>query len=343
MMATAPITDVRAWARANGYDVKERGMISADIIDAYDDAHRAGPVLAGGAVIESSSYPDLDAGVTEADFPPAGDGAPEWIEPPGPDQPKPAKPTGGRRRRAPAKPKEDAKPRGPGGWVGRLFGGAGSHGRGRHARVSLDDFAQDTWTDLAWLAQPIPPLAKILTIQAPYAGVVFDEQVRGTVVDDALQPMARYAGVFRALNGLVGPPVYVGLICTAGRRVQVTGPDGAPVLYPPGHPEQGRPVLAYDARTQMMFTGLRYSLLQMTKIADVRHEEIQARTEEAAGRARTVDALIESIFAIDGPPQPVSPSGPAAGAQPGPGWFEPEFTYPEPPQMDSTGADPGRM
>ena len=31
--------DVREWARANGYDVSERGRISADIQQAYDAAH----------------------------------------------------------------------------------------------------------------------------------------------------------------------------------------------------------------------------------------------------------------------------------------------------------------
>ncbi|PVG82473.1 hypothetical protein DDE18_13545 [Nocardioides gansuensis] len=31
--------DVREWARANGYDVSERGRISADVQQAYDAAH----------------------------------------------------------------------------------------------------------------------------------------------------------------------------------------------------------------------------------------------------------------------------------------------------------------
>ncbi len=31
--------DVREWAKANGYDVSERGRISADVKQAYDAAH----------------------------------------------------------------------------------------------------------------------------------------------------------------------------------------------------------------------------------------------------------------------------------------------------------------
>ena len=31
--------DVRTWARENGYEVSDRGRISAEVIKAYDDAH----------------------------------------------------------------------------------------------------------------------------------------------------------------------------------------------------------------------------------------------------------------------------------------------------------------
>lgn len=32
-------TDIRAWAKANGYEVSERGRVPASVIEAYDAAH----------------------------------------------------------------------------------------------------------------------------------------------------------------------------------------------------------------------------------------------------------------------------------------------------------------
>lgn len=37
--ADVDTADVRAWARSNGYDVNERGRISATVLDAYRSAH----------------------------------------------------------------------------------------------------------------------------------------------------------------------------------------------------------------------------------------------------------------------------------------------------------------
>ena len=178
-MPTAQTTDVREWLRAQGEDVKERGAIPAGLRAKYDEAHQGGgPSTVPGVVVDSFDLgPAFDPAVTEADFPEADDmdgGPPE-----GGGAAKPGKV----RERRPRTVKGAAK----GGIRERIFGGArpgaGKKAGPRQPRVSLSDWAEETWTDLAWLAQPLPPLAKILTVQAPYAGVVFDEQVRGTVID----------------------------------------------------------------------------------------------------------------------------------------------------------------
>jgi hypothetical protein len=334
-MAGAATTDVRAWLREQGDDVKERGAIPADLREKYERAHQGGPSTVPGEVVHSQ----LDLGVTEADFPPAPDDGSGFDDPgPGSDAPK----TSRNRERRP----RNVKPPKGGGLRERIWGGrpaAGSSAKKKPPpgpRVSLSDWAEETWSDLAWLAQPIPPLARMLTMQAPYAGVVADEQIAGTFVDGPIQAAARYSKGFRALNGLAGPPVYVGLICATGKRVQPVDPEtGRPAVYP-----DGSAVMVYDQRTQMLFQGLRYSLLQMTKISAQNAEQIQERVQVSAERMRVVDAMIESLFDMSptASPPPAAPQAPPQGT----GGGEPHpngYRYPDPPSMDSTGADPGRL
>lgn len=306
-------TDVRAWLREKGHKVGDRGMIPADLQEEYDLAHAPAGVVPG-EVIEQD-YPGAED-VTAADEPAPPSG-------PAPGERKPRDVRG----RRPAFPKIFGRRAGKGSGTG---GKRRRGGRPRMPRMSLGDFAEDTWLDLAWLASPLPPLAAVLQMQAPYAGVVLDEQVRGTFVDTLLQPAARYQGLFRALNGLMGPPVCVLLICLEGRRDPATG--------------------RYDGRTQMMFGMLKYSLLQMTKVSELNAEDIAERTESLAARTAVVDHIVARLFALEPPPpETFDPDsgqpGPDAGggavfdAQP-PGAA---FRYPAPPDMDGTGADPGRM
>ena len=320
----ASSTDVRAWAREQGHDIpSSRGPLPKHIKDAYAEAHPA-PVVPG--VVEESSF-DPSMGVTEADFPPDDDY-------PG-DPAAPTEPTA--KTKGERKPRAVKPPPAKGGWRTRLFGPAKptAH-KAKHARTSLSDFAEETWADLAFLAQPIPPLARILDIQAPYAGVVFDDQVRGTIVDTLLQPVAQYSGMIRGLNGLVGPPVYVGLICATGARVQVTTPDGKPVVDP-----DGNPVTDFDGRTKVLFQGLRYSLLQMSKITEVNAEAITARRQESEARKMAVEVMIATIFDMPMPafvPAPAPATNGHGGGDPSPNGNG--FRYPDPPTMDNVGANP---
>jgi hypothetical protein len=324
-MVTAATTDVRAWLRANGEDVPARGALPAHLRALYDDAHPAGPVVPG-VVIEDTG------GVTEADFPPADDSGPAERTDPVPRTES--------RERAPRAVR--SRPAAGSGLRERIFGGtpkpaAKKTGSAKAApRTSLSDWAEETWADLAWLAGPVPPLEKILTIQAPYAGVVFDDQVKGTFIDSMLQPVAKYSGTFRALNGLCGPPVYVAMICAVGARVQVLQPDGkTPVLD-----SQGQPVTDFDGRTKMLFQGLRYSLLQMTKIGEVNAEQIQARAQASVERTRAVEMMIATIFDMPAPSASPPPSAPRSGGGEPNGYQYPDVSATF---MDGTGADPGRI
>ena len=310
-------TDVREWARQQGEQINERGKIPASIRQRYEDAHRP---TATAEILEDSYDPSM--GVTEADFPPDEGEYDESAA----ATPEPAHHAPARER----KPRAVKPPPAKGGIRERIFGGKPKPAAKKTGppRVSLSDFAEETWSDLAFLAAPVPPLARILDIQAPYAGVVFDDQVRGTVVDTLLQPVARYSGMFRGLNGLVGPPVYVAMICAVGVQV------GAK------HPVTGETVMVPDQKTQMLFQGLRYSLLQMTKITEVNADAIMARRQASEERMAAVEAIIASIFGTPAFPDFPVPDPPAAPA-PAPGTNG--YHYPDPPVMDETGADPGRI
>jgi hypothetical protein len=327
----ASSTDVRQWLREHDFEVGARGPLSPEQQLAYDQAHPPAVIPGTAEDVTVADGPD--------DYPPPADGPPAAEGNAGGDAP-PA--TGERKPRAPGRGSSRGRKGKRGGFLGRLLGGrrgGGGRGRGRggaRAREPLGDWAEEMWTDLAWLASPIPPLSRMLTLQAPYAGVVFDTEVAGTPVDMILQPVAKYSGLYRALNGLVGPPLMTMWIAT----------QGAPL-----RDEQNRIILndkgevVYDGPTTMAFQMLRYSLLQMIKVSDLRSEEVAARTEGMAERMKTVDDIVDSLFPRPKAPQP----GPQAqpGPPPGPGWPAaqngPVRLYPAPPVMDATGADPGRM
>lgn len=306
----ASSTDVRTWAADNGYDVAGSGRLPKNVIADYEAAH-------GG-----------DPGVSDDDFPPA----PAAQAPP--RQPS----RGGGRGRAKAPGKRRARR----GWRESLR----SWGSARGPRSPLSDFAEETWSDLAWLAQPLPPLSRMLQAQAPYAGVVFDESVAGTPVDVLLQPIARYSGSLRALNGLIGPPVIVAAICAQGNFL--VRDDKSDYV----RDAAGRPVP--DGRTAMLLQTLRYTLLQMAKVADLKEEEIRERAGDMQARMKAVDAMVDSIFdwgprqaAPGAPPGAPPPGDPAHPGPPGGGRLPvPAQVYVYPPgsatQMDTTGADPRR-
>lgn len=308
--------EVRAWARSEGLEVSARGAIPSHIVEAYDAIH------ASNGTADPYADPGDNAGVTEADFPPPLDDGGETGSP----MPKAErKPRAVRPARAKAK-----------GWR-QLWGGAKAKTKTRGGpRTDLSEFAEDTWRDLAMLsAGMLPPVSKVLTIQAPYAGVVFDEAVRGLpVVDAVLQPIARVSVSMRALNGLIGPAFFTAGICMQGEwemendgKTPVMGEDGRPIPKP---------------RTALMLGGLRYSLLQMSRTADL--DKVQERAELDAERMRKVDQLVDFIFGFPSA-SPTPAARPTQGQEhEGPHMPPPErvlvptMTYPPPPHMDDTGA-----
>ncbi len=263
-------TDVREWAKTQpdlAGQVPDRGPLPRTLRDAYDQAHPA-----------PEPEPAYDAGVTEADFP-----AEPPAEPAQPEQrPRPVRAQATRSR-----------------LKNRLWGSSqGTDGKPKKKppRISLTSFVEEAWADLAWLAAPVPPLRRVLDAQAPYAGVVLEDAVKGTIVDTVLQPVAKAEGAIRAVNGLMGPPVFVMGILTRGQRVKLVDEDGKPVLD-----GTGQPATDYDTPTKMMFMGLRYCLLQMTKVSAGQLRAVQERSEDRVQRGREVDKMIAWIFGMPEP------------------------------------------
>jgi hypothetical protein len=175
--------------------------------------------------------------------------------------------------------------------------------KGKTPRMPIADAVEEIWSDLAWLAAPVPPLQRMLYVQAPYAGVILEDTVRGTVIDPFIQPVVRNLEAIRAIDGLVGPPVFVTGITLTGQRVPLVNPDGTPAMVkaPDGTAVQATD---FDARTKLMFIGLRHSLLQMTKVTGAQLEAVQERGEDRIRRGQQIDKLISWIFGMpERPPE----------------------------------------
>ena len=164
-MTELPISDdeIRQWAKATGRAVSDRGRISGELRTEYERmAATADTAVPDGAVTGRAVPPD--------------------------DTPAPA--------RSEARPRKVQQSKG---WRGRLWGGQGGgkapakgKARPRAPRVPVDKLIERGWDILARVAQPVNlPVSRVLAIQAPAAGLMLEDVVRGTVVDLVLQPIAR--------------------------------------------------------------------------------------------------------------------------------------------------------
>ena len=97
--------------------------------------------------------------------------------------------------------------------------------RTRSPRVPIDKLISHGWQMLAQMAQPINlPVARVLDMQAPVAGLVLEGVVKDTIIDRILQPLARVEAGGEIAFALMGPPILVGVLTQK--------PHLAPVLVP---------------------------------------------------------------------------------------------------------------
>jgi hypothetical protein len=253
-------TEVREWAKGHGWpDINERGKLPEGVQEAYDQA--AGTDVrtleVGDTTTVNPDVPgDYPAGMTDDDFAPAPEVEPEarprdvTVLRPGKGRARP-----GRR------------------WVGKPKASQGKPaGKGaapkKRARVPVDRLITNVWTMLAQAARPLPPTARVLTVQAPVAGALLEGTVKNTAVDAFLQPLARFEQGGEIVFALAGPPLMTTAIAM--------NPAAAPFILP----------------------VLRESLMVLMKVGGPAVAEAIARgaaDEQKYGPA--VDGMLAMIFA----------------------------------------------
>lgn len=231
--------DIRVWAQANGYDVAARGRLPRDVIDAHTAAQT----------------PDDDTGDDIPDEP--------FVITPTPSQAAadtPTPPADPERRPEPApRPRRRglfSQPKTPGG----------------HRRVSIENVLSSGWAlgamALARSPQAIP-VARVMQMQAPVAGVIGEDLLRGTLVDRILQPFARGGKKAEMGMALAGPPLLVGIM--------TAHPELVPVLRP----------------------ALKMTMMTWMEISEPAMKKVQKRQETWVERFGDVDldAMIDGLWA----------------------------------------------
>jgi hypothetical protein len=256
----ADATEVRAWAVTEGYTVSERGQIPRTIREAYDAAH---PGANGTTTLTDPDYPDDDFESAFADMPE------DLKETP---------------------PRKPAKPAGKG--TRSLFRRPKAAGGKKRPRVSTEGLLTAVWRGAAKLATPLPPLHRTLRVQAPVAGLLLEDAVKGTVVDAFLQPLARYAERGKAVQALMGPPVMVTAISLHLARAEAAGEEPNPLFM------------------SVATEGLRSSLMVWAEVAGPKFEvAVQKEKDFEDKYGGSVDDLIAMLFAA-----PVNPADAVAVA-----------------------------
>jgi hypothetical protein len=279
----ATTTDVRQWLRDQGREVSDRGKLPRALHAEYEAAH-GGQDAAADEDRETTGPGMYDLGVTEQDFIAADEPPDEPPDEPAealPAAPAAAAPQGHQDERRPRRIRRQRATAAS--FRERIWSGGGAkpaRPAKKHPRMSLRGLFEDGFLDAAWTFQGLPPLEKILYLQAPFAGSVADDALKGTVVDRALQPVARANDKYKKMEALTAP-LWVALIMAKGRR-----------------DEHGR----YSPETQLMFSGLRHSLLSMSRVVESFDFEQQ---KEKADQMRTasgqIDAMIAYLFEMPEP------------------------------------------
>ena len=244
--------EIRQWAKATGRQVSDRGRISAELRAEYTRmADAADTALPGG-------------------------------------EPAPGPRDDGPQRAA----REETRPRkvtSRKGWRDKLWGQQGT-GQGRprakakpkHPRVSLDRFIERGWSTLARIAQPVNlPVSRVLAFQAPVAGVMLEDVVKGTVVDLILQPIARTEAKLEIAGALAGPPLLV---------LALQLPHNQPF-----HPD-GSPSPAGAIRHAVLMSALEEALMMWDDVTRSRMAEVQERIAANEAARVEVQKLIAAIF-----------------------------------------------
>lgn len=180
----ADTSNIREWARVNNIDLNDRGPIPKDVKEAYQARELGGdafpaeesapdtPFSADGIVVEGVT--DRPPKVQKSDI---GSRAREALK-------------GARSRKASSGVKKRAATRGPRASVEAILTGIYGAFAGGAAKFN-------------------PAVGYIMSVQAPVAGMLLEDNVKGTAVDRLLQPFAKNADRVRVGRALFLPPALV--------------------------------------------------------------------------------------------------------------------------------------
>jgi hypothetical protein len=260
------MTDIRAWLRENRPDlgVQPRGAIKKAAQEVYYEANgQPAPGDVSRETPEAGTGPDGDelAGPDDVSRETTGEVAPE-------------------------------APAGSLPWLGR--GGAPKSPRDRkvsHRRVPVDGLFSMVWAALGKLATnpQTLPVGRVMTLQAPAAGMVLDDALRGSVVDRMAQPLARGQKRLEVLFSVAGPPLLVGAVCQK------------PELYP-----VIRPMLVEALKGWLVLSG--------PKIRKAQERERKLLAELDGLDVSTIEEMIDALFAPPDQQEQVIPGGHPAGS-----------------------------
>lgn len=239
-------TNIRDWARENGVEVNARGPVNKAVVELYENEH--GPAMPE-VVYDADTVPDEPAFT-------AGETIPQV-----------------KRGGLKGKLTTLGKPRTPAQRSGR--------------RQSLEKVGGLVWSGLAQVMGQagLVPAARMAAMQAPIAGLILEDSLKGTVVDKVAQPVARLVGKGGDLGALFGPIVLV------------TAIQKNPKMYP-----QLRPFLEEALWSYVEVAGPAFKKL----------EERKAKRAAMLDEGFDMEALIQSLFA---PVEGVAQGEPAGEAE----------------------------
>lgn len=272
----AEATDIRQWARDKGHDIGERGRVPKHLQDEYEAEINQRAGINGEAV---SLPDDTDTGETRPFAP-----SPEASQPSPPgsggseSKPKPGK------RRLP--------------WQ-KAPAGAESKPPKTHKRVPLETWAARGWKVAGKiLGDGRTPSSRCLYMQAPVAGVIVDDLLKGSRVDRMLQPIARFGEGSKNVGALIGLPLLVAVT------------ERQPQLY-----EYMRPMMVAAAEEWVLIAGpaIRKAKARAAEIAkelaEFEFEETDdmfSSAPENPAIARMLDAIFAPMMATPAEAEPAT-------------------------------------
>jgi hypothetical protein len=271
--------DIRAVLREHGIPVTDRGKLGTKYHAEYERI-QAGQAPPNGD--DSWAGPDDESDVITATVPGPPGGAGEL----GDQGDGPGEPV------AEARPRVRAKRAGPS-WQERIRKATSKDkpkGRAKaRPRLPVDRLISRGWGAAARIVAPVSgATSRTLQLQAPVAGMVLEDKVRGTAADTVLQYAARGQEAGETVFALAGPPLIVAAIERA----------------------QGMDEPARTMRLAILVPMLEEALGLWCKIAGDKMQEAAVRMAENQAVNEEVQRLIGLIF----PQAEVQPDEEMAGA-----------------------------